>query len=280
MKRTKAIVITAIIAVFALSLVATANAMPFMNWKNNRNNDNRDNNMGGSHRIATQQNFVRVNGGITKWGTKNVNGSMESQSRTLIVDSTNSKTGSSATAIWTTNTTRALSAYRTKENFTYTFYTANLVNLNVSSLDENGYSFFLNGTWNVFNVTSTFTITTNSAGDITSFNRNQNGVALATKAYGELQISSNANTFTLKINGVDQLTGPVHVQRITSKYFNPFRINNDDSASIVTKADVSTVVSSYGSSPGWGNYDQRMDYNFNGKIDITDLATVAANVNS
>jgi hypothetical protein len=279
MKRTKAIVITALIAVFALSLVASANARPFMNWKNNRDNDNHDNNIGESRRIATQQNFVRVDGAVTKWGTTNVTGSMEAQSRTVVINSTNSKTGSSATAIWTTNTTRPISAYRSKDNFTYTYYTANLVNASISSLNVTGYSFFLNGTWNVFNITTTFTVNTDATGNVVSFNRNQNAVALATKAYGELKIASNASNFTLSINGVNPLTGPVHVQRITTKSFNPFRINNDDSTNIVTKADVSTIVSSYGSSPGWGNYDQRMDYNFNGKIDVTDLATAAANVN-
>jgi hypothetical protein len=30
--------------------------------------------------------------------------------------------------------------------------------------------------------------------------------------------------------------------------------------------------------PGWGNYDQTMDFNLNYRIDITDVATVAANV--
>jgi hypothetical protein len=279
MKRTKAIVITALIAVFALSLVASANARPFMNWKNNRDNDNHDNNIGESRRIATQQNFIRVDGAVTKWGTTNVTGSMEAQSRTVVINSTNSKTGSSATAIWTTNTTRPISAYRSKENFTYTYYTANLVNASISSLNVTGYSFFLNGTWNVFNITTTFTVNTDATGNVVSYNRNQNAVALSTKAYGELKIASNARNFTLSINGVNPLTGPVHVQRITTKSFNPFRINNDDSTNIVTKADVSTIVSSYGSSPGWGNYDQRMDYNFNGKIDVTDLATAAANVN-
>jgi hypothetical protein len=279
MKRTKAIVITAIIAIFAISLVASANAMPFMKWKENRENDNHEDNQGLSHRLATQQSFVRVDGAISKWGTTNVTGSMLTQSRTIVVNNTNSKTGSSATATWTTNTTRPISAYRSKENFTYTYYTANLVNASVSSLNVTGYSFFINGTWNVFNITTTFTIKTDSTGDIVSFNRNQNAVALATKAYGELKIASNASNFTLTINGVDPLTGPVHVQRITTKSFNPFRINNDDSSNAVTKADVSTIVSSYGSSPGWGNYDQRMDYNFNGRIDVRDLATAAANLN-
>jgi hypothetical protein len=39
------------------------------------------------------------------------------------------------------------------------------------------------------------------------------------------------------------------------------------------------VAGAYGTMPGYGNYDQRMDYNFNYRIDICDLATAAANIN-
>ena len=275
MKKTLAIIFAAIIAVSALSLAASAYAMPFMNWKNFNSPG-----MGNSHRLATQQSFARVDGAITKWGSTNVTGTIEAQSRTIVTNSTDVRQGSSATAMWTTNTSRLISSYRERENFTYTFYTARLVNASVSSLNVTGYSFFLNGTWNVFKVMTNFTITTDSTGNITGFNRNQNAVAVASNAYGELKVASSGSNFTLSINGVDPLTGSVHIQRITTKMFNPFKVNNDDTTTTVTKADVSTVVSSYGSSPGWGNYDQRMDYNFNYKVDICDLATAAANINA
>ena len=38
----------------------------------------------------------------------------------------------SATAIWTTNNSRPISSVRSKENFTYVFYTARLANASVS----------------------------------------------------------------------------------------------------------------------------------------------------
>ena len=275
MKKTLAIILTAIIAVSALSLVTTAEAKPFMNWKNIPNIMG----FGNSHMQATQQSFERVDGVTTQWGSTNVTGTIEAQSRTVVTNDTVNQ-GSSATAIWTTNTSRPISSYRERENFTYTFYTAKLVNASVSSLNVTGYSFFLNGTWNVFAVTTTFTVVNDSAGNIVSFNRNQNAVATATNAYGELKVASSGSNFTLSINGVNALTGSVHAQRITTKMFNPFKVNNDDTTTTVTKADVSTVMSSYGSSPGWGNYDQRMDYNFNYKVDICDLTTAAANINA
>jgi hypothetical protein len=274
MKKTLALILAAIIAVSALSLAATAEARSFMNW-NHFNTPG----MGNSHRLATQQSFTRIDGSINQWGTINVTGTIGGQSRTIITNSTVNQ-GSSATAIWTTNSSRPISSLRTQQNFTYTFYTAKLVNASVSSLNVTGYSFFLNGTWNVFAVTTTFTITNDNAGNIISFNRNQNAVATATNAYGELKVASSGSNFALSINGVDPLTGSVHTQRITTKMFNPFKVNNDDTTTTVTKADISTVMSSYGSSPGWGNYDQRMDYNFNYKVDICDLATAAANINA
>jgi hypothetical protein len=277
MKKTKAIIISALVAVFAFSLVAGANAMPFMNWKDNRGIGNA---MSNSHRFVTQQSFVRFDGSITKSGTTNVTGTIEAQSRTIILNNTNSKTGSIATAIWTTNLTRPISAYRAKENFTYTYYTANLVVANVSSLNETGYSFFLNGTWNVFKITENLTIRTDSSGNFNGFSRNQSAIKVENLSVGNLTIPTGSTTFTLDIQGIDNLTGVVHFQRMTTKMFNPFIVSNDGSSTTVTKADVATVVSSYGSSPGWGNYDQRMDYNFNGKIDVTDLATAAANMNS
>jgi hypothetical protein len=280
MKKTIAIILMAIIAMSTISFVSAAYARgpPFMQWRNLPKMPG--NSQEGSHEAATQQNFVRFNGFINQSGSINATGTIEAQSRTIILDDTSSRQGSSAKAMWTTNTSRPISGFRDKENFTYTFYTASLTNVNVSSLNENGYGFFLNGTWNVYNVTSIFTVNTDSSGNIISFKSSKDGVALASNAYGELKVSSNGGNFTLSINGVDPLTGPVHVQRTTTRMFNPFKVLDDDGMSTVTEADMSSVMRAFGSSPGWGNYDQRMDYNFNYKVDICDLATVAANINS
>jgi hypothetical protein len=124
-----------------------------------------------------------------------------------------------------------------------------------ASLNVSGTNFFLNGTWNVNQVTTNFTITTDSSGAVTNVNRNQNIVPIETGAYGELEISSDARNFTLTITGVDDLAGGVHVQRITTRVFNPFIINNVDGQTTVTKQDLTSIISAYGSSPGWGKYD-------------------------
>ena len=275
MKKASTIILTAIIAVSVFSLIASVYAMPFMNWRRLPFPI-----MGNPHNAATQQSFIRLDGFISKWGDTNVTGTTQVQSRTVVINDTDIRQGSSATLIWTTNTSRPLSALRDTENFTYNFYTARLVNASVSSLNETRYSYFLNGTWTVFNATSTLTIITDSSGDITGFHRSQDATALVTNAYGEFMVASEGHNFTLTISGMDDsLTGSVRVQRITTKMFNPFRVNCDDSSSTVTKTDVSTIVTAFGSSPGWGNYNQNMDYNFNYKIDICDLSTAAANIN-
>jgi len=278
MKKTAAIVLAAILTVSVLGLAATACAIPmmgrpFMNWGNIISS-----NHGNSHTVPIQQNSVRLNGIITQWGTTNATGTISAFAQTVIINNTAARQGATATAMWTTNESRAISARHTLQNFTYTFYTANLVNASVSSLNATGYSYFLNGTWNVFKVTSSFNITTDAAGNILGFNRNQNAVAVATNAYGELKVPTSASNFTLSITGADQLSGSVHAQRITSRLCNPFIVSDDDSTT-VTRSDVASVVSAYGSSPGWGSYNQRMDYNFNYKVDICDLATAAANIN-
>jgi len=285
MKKTMAAILIAICAIGALGAVATAGARPFMNWNNmdmGRKGFGMGFGLGGGIGIGnqlSQQSFARVDGLVTKFGTANATGTVEAQSRTVVINTTNTKQGASASVMWTTNTA-PIAGPRAKQNFTYTVYNAGLANSSYASLNMTGYSFFLNGTWNVFQVTTNYTIITDSSGNIQSFNRNTNGVAIVTKAYGELTIPSSGSNFTLAIKGLDNITGLIHVQRITSKMFNPFIINNDVAKTTVTKQDVASVVNAYGSSPGWGNYDQRMDYNMHYKIDITDLATAAANVNS
>jgi hypothetical protein len=65
------------------------------------------------------------------------------------------------------------------------------------------------------------------------------------------------------------------------KQFNPFKVTDDIESSTsdtVSKVDLTAVRRNYGAMPGWGNFDTKMDFNCNYKIDIADLATVAANV--
>jgi len=253
------------------------NAMPFMSW-NTFPNPPSDH---AFQRVSFQQTCVRMDGNITEWATTPtatpVLGMIEAQSRTT-VGSTTAHQGFSATAIWTTNTTRPIAAFRTPENFTYTLYAARLVMGNYSALDFNGYNWFMNGTWNVWKATFNFTIITGSSG-IQSVTTTQSFVALAKEAIGNLTVTSNWSNFNLTIGNIPSLTGTVICYRISSRMFNPFIIGCD-SSNTVTQADLLSITNAYGSMPGWGNYNIRMDPCLDFKVDICDLSTAAANLNS
>jgi hypothetical protein len=222
-------------------------------------------------------------GSIQEWQTSPVTpvvGSIEVLARTQ-VGPKNTIQGYAAGAIWTTNTTRPITAVRSSENFTYTFDAARLVEGNFSALDYNGNAFYLNGTWNVWSITENFTVVTNSAtGAITSINSDQKIVALATDAYGNVTVPSDWSTFTLFITGIAPLTGQVTAHVTISAVFNPFMLGMDGSSTTVTKADLNSIISAYGSMPGWGNYNINMDYCMHYRIDICDLSTAAANLNA
>jgi hypothetical protein len=207
-------------------------------------------------------------------------GTIEVLARTQIGPK-NTIQGFAAAAIWTTNLTLPIATpVKSRENFTYSFYTARLVEGNFSALDYKGNAFFLNGTWNVWSIKENFTIITDSAGHIISIDNNQKVVRLAIDAYGTVTVPSGWSTFTLAIKGIDPLTGMIVKEVTTSSVFNPFMLGMDSSTTTVTKADLDSIVNAYGSMPGWGNYDIKMDYCMHNQIDICDLSTAAANLNA
>ena len=275
MNKKIAIASIAIVAVISLSLAASfAYALP---WMGRGNLFNRMAGAGMSNRLI-ERSWVRINGVITQWGTTDVNGFLQTQARTAIFDTSDTRKLAAAGPIWTTNTSRPISSVRAKENFTYTFYAARLTNASVSSLTIGTNDFFINGTWNVYKITSNVTITTND-GDITNIHR-ESDTSVA-KAYGELNVTDNWKNFTLAITGYDQLTGLITRTKTGAMKFNPFKISDSEQVSqsdVVTKTDLVACAKNYRAMPGWGNYDQRMDFNNNYKIDITDLVTVAANM--
>jgi len=212
--------------------------------------------------------WIRINGVIDQWGTTEVRGTLQAQG-------TNQSGG--ATAMWTASTSRPIQSVRAKENFTYSFYTATLVNGTVTTFNANssGTNYVISGTWKLSTVTSSTTIITNAEDEIIRVIRDQE--ILPQKAYGELTITNNWRNFTLAINGIDPLTGSVY-HSITRAWFNPFKITNETTTNTVTKFDIKEVGKCYGAMPGWGSYDTRMDFNNNYRIDIADISTVAANV--
>ncbi|MGD0451379.1 MAG: hypothetical protein ABSA79_10050 [Candidatus Bathyarchaeia archaeon] len=263
-------IVIAIIALFAVSGISLAGAKPSMVSPSTMAP-----NMSSA---LAMRSYIRINGNITQWGTTAVNGALQTQAgaSTRVDLSTNQI--ATATAIWTTNISRPIVDVEAKQNFTYVFYEARLTNASVSTLSTTtvGTNYFLNGTWNVYTVVSNVTIITNDQGQITNVHRSTD--TSIQKAYGELTVTDNWTKFTLAIKGIDPLTGSVSrsVQRQTQ--FNQFKVTDDTTTNAVTKADVAEVIRSYGSMPGWGNYDAKMDFCGHYKIDIADLSTVASNM--
>ena len=276
MKKNLTIVLLAVIVISSVGLaVSVANASMSMGSERS-SNDNARASM--SNRLI-QRSWVRIHGVITQWGTTDVRGSLFAWAKTALFNTTDTRKLAFANALWTTNTSRPIESVKSKENFTYTFYSAKLLNASVSTLSSSADSFFMNGTWRIHKVTSNTTIITDGNGEIISIHRESD--TEVTKAYGELNVTDNWTKFKLEIAGMDPLTGTVVRSAMRQMQFNPFQISESDDAtgtSAVTKTDLTTVMKSYRAMPGWGNYDNRMDFNFNYKIDIADLATVAANL--
>jgi hypothetical protein len=216
---------------------------------------------------SIQRSWVRLTGRITQWGSTPVNGTISVQARTVRVNDTLARKFVGASAVWTNGTVKP------RGNFTYTYYAAKLVNLQTAKLNYQGNDFFLNGTWAIYNVTVTNTVITNNG--ITSVHRDTD--AVSTKAIGQLNVTDNWTKFTLTINGIDPLTGLVHRVKTSLVQMNVCKVS-DDGTNKVTIQDVLIVARAYGAMPGMNNYDQKLDFNLHYKIDITNLATVAANV--
>jgi hypothetical protein len=219
--------------------------------------------------------WIRINGVITKLGTTDVRGLLQTQARAAVLQSSDTRQLAGATAIWTTNTTRPIQAVQAKENFTYIFYAARIQYASVSSVTTSSVdsNYQISGTWNVATVKANITIITNDNGLITRVLRNQD--ISVKQATGELAITGN--TFTLTLSDMDPLTGSVY-RLVTRAWYNPYQMTDGSTSNTVTTADVNAVAQCYGAMPGWGNYDTRMDFNNNFRVDIADISTVAANM--
>jgi hypothetical protein len=272
MKKILAVVLMAIIGISSLSfavLSATASSPTNRGWGWKLGSWMRRGVI-----VPFQRSWARLNGIIETWGSQEVNGSLSINARTVSFNEEARKTAF-ATAIWS-NTTN----FRQRGNFSYSFYSARLVDANVSVLNFEDANLFMNGTWNVFNVSISQTIVT--SGDLESHytvdRQSKTDIdPIANKTYGELEVTDNWTKFVLSIDGVDELNGLVNRARMSQMIFNKFKVS-EDKTSKVSRIDLTILARIYGARPGWGSYDSNMDFNGNYKIDIADLTTVAANV--
>jgi hypothetical protein len=157
------------------------------------------------------------------------------------------------------------------------------VEANFTMTDFQGNNFYLNGTWSVVNVNITRTVikTGNSeTGYSINVQSSLKITPVETKVYGELNVTNQWSEFTLNITGIPLLSGTVHRSIERQTMFNRFDIINAGTDNIVTRADLRAISNDYGAVPGMPNYDESMDFHGTYQIDICDIATVAANVQS
>jgi hypothetical protein len=224
--------------------------------------------------IPIRSNWVRIDGNITSWGTQvapQVKGALMAMAATTSLTGIPAVWFDSADAIWT-NTTN----YRLDGSFSYNFYAARLVKANFTMVDFQGNNFYMNGTWNVFNLT--IARTTTKTDDSINIQSSLQITRLETKVYGELNVTDSWTQFTLSITGIPLLDGTVHRSIERQTMFNRFDIINAGTDSIVTRADLAAIANDYGAVPGMSNYNENMDFHGTYQIDICDIATIAANV--
>ena len=267
MRKTLTAILMVVLAISSLGI-----AVSFAKADLSASNMNTENMGIGNMRIANtdttiQRSWVHLTGKITQWGSNPVNGTISVHAGAVKVNDTLARALVTASAVWNNGTAKPTG------NFTYTYYAAKLVNCQTAKRNFEGNNFYLNGTWVLTTVTVTNTVITNDG--VTSWNRNTN--AVSTKAIGQLTVTNNWTRFTLTINGIDPLSGLVRRVVASVKQVNICKVA-DDGVDKVTVKDLLIVARAYRAMPGMSNYDQELDFNMHFKIDITNLATAAANV--
>jgi hypothetical protein len=155
-----------------------------------------------------QYECVQVAGRVTAFGNSNASGVLNANAK--ITNSTGENV-SEAQVTWVplsgpmpVISPWCLAGYSTG-NYTYSFYSAVLINTTVVALNYSGYDFYVSGLWNVLNVTFSYSGTSyENFKTTTSYAR--------LNATGELEVDGstlNGKNFTLSITGFKNVTGSV-----------------------------------------------------------------------
>jgi len=219
--------------------------------------------------------WVRAGGIITRWDTTRVFGWIGACAAVINANGTYhqwAKVG----AIWTTEPRRFnYSGPPTPENFTFSFYAAKLVESSIVKL--NFTHVYILGVWNVTKITTTILV--DKAGALISFTRTFEPIL--TNATGWLFVFPHPTfgyAFVLNIEGIDSLIGIIVVCKWSYFEIKICDVARDDGK--VNLWDLVKVAKSYRTVPGLWNYNHTMDLNYDNKIDMGDLTTVAANMES
>lgn len=222
---------------------------------------------------------IRVAGRVTAFGNSNASGVLNANAK--ISNSTGGNV-SEAQVTWVplSGPMPVISPlwvdHNATGNYTYSFYTATLINTTVVALNYTGYDFYVSGLWNVLNVTCSFSGTSYENFKTATTYAKQN-------ATGELEVSGNGKNFTLSIAGFNSVTGPVNRFVTNAKTILEGDVLNHG---IVDIFDLVYVARRIGETPGdpkfggLSNFEDIEKANVNGgfQVDIYDLVTVATEI--
>jgi hypothetical protein len=165
----------------------------------------------------------------------------------------------------------------------FNFYAARLMNTTVVELNYSGSDLYIEGLWNVYNVTFIY-----EPGQMPG-NYTFTIELLVDHGEGTLTVNGNWKTFTISITGIDEVGGSV--KRYIIRPLKPIPIGDicgpmgppDGTVNIY---DLVHAAKAYGTTPQMPERDPNfyfsyffsMDFNFDFKIDITDLTTIAVHI--
>jgi hypothetical protein len=217
--------------------------------------------------------WVQLRGFTTQWGGNAAAGWLGVMAG-IFNDTDTASEWAMVNAMWSNETNRPnLEPWDEIGNgtgtFTFSMYTARLVNPSMVATNYSGYDFYVSGLWNVSKITTTLTIS--ETGALVDFERTAE--PLVTSAPGVLSVQSM--TFELKIEGVDTLTGSVRMAIESIEEINFFDVTGDGKVDI---QDLVTAAKKYGAVAGTTDYNFDLDFNLEGIIGLGTLVTIAANI--
>jgi len=215
--------------------------------------------------------WVRMGGIITLWGSKPVFGWIGAHAG-MVNKSGTYHEWARAHAIWSDDRPRLNCTKPPLDNFTFTCYAAKLVNTTDVGFDP---GFYVLGKWDVVKITTTITVILNETGQLISIDVHREFERIVINGTGELRVFLYTLQFELSIDGIDLLSGFVKVFYITHLEIRICDINNDGEVDL---RDLVKVAKRYRAVPGLWTYVHEFDLNFDAKIDIGDLTTIAANI--
>jgi hypothetical protein len=228
---------------------------------------------------GTQGTWLRLRGIIKQWGTTPVFGFLGAYVA-IINKSGTIQNFTMVHAMWSPAVARLNCNNTPTDNFTFSYYTARLVELEPPGISLNVSLGVMNitGLWDVYNITTTVIIPGKESPGLGWFPFNVTTVCekMLTNATGALYVNDTLTKFKLNITGIDPLTG-----RCRTFYLPELNICDIYGTG---KVDLLTLVQAaklYGAKPGLGSYNQDafdFDFNCQGYVGIGDLATIAANI--